>query len=117
MRIGKTLVRAGFAAVLLVGMLFVAGGCGTSTQEAIVGTWKLNEQEQTLEFHADGTLVLHEASGRTLTGSYEFADGTNVVLHLSGSSRTFEVDIRFNQMMLTSTTQAGSQSGIFTRVN
>jgi hypothetical protein len=114
---GKTLVRAGLAAVLLVGLLFVAGGCGTSAQEAIVGTWKLNEQEQTLEFQADGTLVMHEASGRTRTGSYEFSDESHVVLHLSGSNRTFEVDIRFNQMMLTSTTQAGSQSGIFTRVN
>lgn len=102
--------------LLLLVLALGTGSCGEPMQQAILGAWEQADNGQRMEFQADGTLVVYEPSGEVRTGTYTFADPTHVVLNLPGYSRTFEVDIRFNQMMLTSSTGTGAQSGIFLRV-
>jgi hypothetical protein len=114
------IVRTGLVSILAMAALLALIACA-STQEAIIGTWKLNHQEETMEFQEDGTIINTRDSDVIFKGTYEFIDDTHIQVTPNEESAmeqtVFEVDIRGAQMSLTEQGEGGGRVGIFTRVH
>ncbi len=89
-------------------MLFWLPACGQSFAEEIIDTWDVAGKNHTMEFHADGTLLVTETDTNQLyTGSYTFTDANHITLHMEEavvfgrSEIQAEIDIRGNQMVMT----------------
>ncbi|MCC5872917.1 MAG: hypothetical protein JJU22_11010 [Gammaproteobacteria bacterium] len=68
------------SATLLTALLW---GCGTDTEEAIVGKWEELEGPEVVEFDADGNVVLRYED-MAIEGRYEFLATDLILLDLRG---------------------------------
>ena len=89
----RLLLLGGVTALIAVALIFLLTGCGSVTQDDIVGTWNSSytgesgaEIEQVLVFEADGTYswdrYLDGEEAAYDNGTYEL-DGKKLILHSS----------------------------------
>ncbi len=107
--------------MMLLATLITLSGCAKNTPKAIIGTWRLSQTHETMEFREDGTLLQTDTSGNVSTWNYTFIDDARIKIHDetdTGRETIIEVDIRFNQMMVTELSpDAGvSRSGLYERI-
>ncbi len=97
--------RVLLGSLLLLLLTVNATACGKSPQEALLGTWRLTNDDTLLQFDADGTLTT-TVDGTTYEGTYRFVDNTHIDVEIAPEvfgTATFvaETDIRYNQMAFT----------------
>jgi hypothetical protein len=94
--------------ISLLLMLFWLPACGQSFAEEIIDIWDVAGKNHTMEFQADGTLLVTETDTNQLyAGDYTFTDANHITLHMEEavvfgrSEIQAEIDIRGNQMVMT----------------
>src|SRR6185312_2774025 len=53
--------------------------CSKKPQNALIGKWKVDENQSTVEYRKDGTMVTSQ-DGKEIEGKYEFVDDTHLKL-------------------------------------
>ena len=90
----KQKIRVQFALLIFLASFLAACG-GGSPEDLIVGRWE--SDEGTMEFFADGTAVLDDAS---VGGTYSIIDDTHLRLGNALSSFVMEFEVSRNKLVL-----------------
>ncbi|NJL57426.1 hypothetical protein HC928_21520 [bacterium] len=102
----------GTVSVYLLFISIALVGCAQKPEEAIIGTWQLEDSQSTVMFTTDGTVI----SDGTIVGNYRFVgdeSGTMMAMKMDGwlysPELIFAVNIRGNRMTLIAVADSSQQ--------
>jgi len=92
---------------LLLATLLILVSCG-GPEKAIIGSWQCDDGS-TLQFLKDGTLIVDDGSGLTLSGTYSFQDKEHINVQLNGllafaGSQVLPVDVSGDTLIIEGST-------------
>jgi hypothetical protein len=95
-------MKTTFALAALACVVLFAAGCGSSSQNLIVGKWEAGEGggKLTAEFSKDGTAKL-TMLGQTMQGTYKI-NGDDLEWTLGGTTKKCNVKVAANELEMTS---------------
>jgi hypothetical protein len=80
-------------AVACLSTALMVSSCAQKPQEAIVGKWKVEDNQSMVEYHKDGTMVTSQ-NGQSTEGKYQFTDDSHMEMEISGSQGTNKLTLR-----------------------
>jgi hypothetical protein len=82
-------------ALFCLGAALLLSSCAKKPQDAIIGKWKVDENQSTVEYRKDGTMVTSQ-DGKDIMGKYEFVDNTHLKLESTELQGGNTVIMRFS---------------------